>query len=104
MNRKGSAILLVAIGLALVFVAGASFYAGYKYLQLQGQIATDLKEQNSITPVGTKPVDQTANWKTYTSKTMGFEIKYPSIDTIASGDTWVRIDPLNFFIRSEPPA
>lgn len=63
--------------LVLILLATVGIFA-YQNKRLQQQIAS-LQVQStpipSVTPTPT--IDPTANWKTYTNTTLGFELKYP---------------------------
>ena len=79
--KKGFALPVVLVGIIVVVVAGVIIYflktifdlPGYPPQQpLQISQATPPAQQSSPT------TDETADWKTYTSKDLGFSIKYPS--------------------------
>lgn len=68
--QKGIAQVYLLIILLLVGVGG------YLYFTKSSTKPVIPQPTPSVTP--TKAVDETANWKTYTSTTLGFSIKYPS--------------------------
>ncbi len=62
MNNKGfSSLVTILVALAIVLVGGAVWYFSPQDTKVMYQ-----------------PLDETANWKTYTNKQYGFEFKYPS--------------------------
>ena len=72
-SQKGNVLVLVLGGLAVIFAAGMIYF----YLQIpKGQPVENISNYTKTIP-DSKPVDETASWKTYTNSTLGFSIKYP---------------------------
>lgn len=72
--QKGSALIFVLGGLAVIFAAGMLyFYLQNKQLTNQTQTPVPPSQTTQLT----KPVDETANWKTLIS-VYGYSIKYPA--------------------------
>jgi len=90
-NQKGFVVPLL-IAIIAVLVIGGGVYV-YKNKKVKAPAVPDVEAQqsnqnNQQTNIQTPPVNtqtSTANWKTYTNKKTGFEVKYPSILTI-TGD------------------
>jgi len=64
-----SSKLFILIIILVVLVVGSASAA---YLNLKSNIS----ETNQILKISPTPIDETANWKTYTNKEFGFELKY----------------------------
>lgn len=67
-NQYFKIIILIAILAVLGLMAYNYFYP----TQIQEQIISDQTNQNQT------PVDETANWRTYSNYDYGFQIKYPT--------------------------
>ncbi len=80
MNQKGFAPILIILGIVLLLgVAGGVYYYiqqvpkyGMGFVPSPPEV---IRQRQTSTPSST--IDETANWKTYTNKRVGFEIKYP---------------------------
>lgn len=114
-NKSGMStgmIIGIAVIVAIVFGGGAYAYVNSKAEKekkdLNAQI-TELQSQVSsattattATPSTTTTTDETANWKTYTSPTFGYSIKYPTAWTEKQGrvlETGVSEDTKNMSIE-----
>ena len=115
-NKSGMStgmIIGIAVIVAIIFGGGAYAYVNNKAKKekkdLNAQI-TELQSQvSSATTATTVPssstsaiADATANWKTYTSPTFGYSIKYPTTRTEKQGrvlETGVSEDTKNMSIE-----
>ena len=88
MNRqKGLAPILIVILIALAI-------GGYLIYQKQFKVVPAL--QQTVQP---SPVDETANWKTYTSSSYSFSLKYPNDWIIGERKSSVASKYLNLYLR-----
>src|SRR2546423_1560041 len=74
LNQKGFSPVFVILAV-VVIIAGGAYYLG-----THQNTAPATVSQRSDKPAPTKtvsPLDQTANWKTYTNSKYGFLIRYP---------------------------
>ncbi len=71
----------------LILLAGGTAW-GILWYQQQSQSAQDQEDVVVFTP---RPVDDTANWKTYTNTKYGFEFKYPENSTVELRNGYLRI-------------
>lgn len=95
-KESGFALPIVIIIVALLIAAGGGYYA-YKTIQKQKEEGKDVKEAKpeltpspELTPTPEEieqPVDETANWKTYTNSEAGFSFKYPEDISLAENET-----------------
>ncbi len=99
MKKQQGNILVILLGSSLVI---ALALAGYFYFQSQlGQPIEKNKPNYTKTIPDSKPVDETANWKTYTGK--HFSFKYPGewqLMTIPPGLTKDSIEDMSLRITS----
>lgn len=86
MNQKGLAPILIVVLIAVALVGGHFIYTNYSNNRTktvsQNQISTSQTPQPtpSAAPDASPAQNgagETANWKTYTDKDLGFEISYP---------------------------
>jgi hypothetical protein len=70
MNRKIPTTIAISIVLIVAILAGGFIY--WRYFSFQEELAN---QPEIVIPE--KPIDETANWQTYTNDQYGFEIKYP---------------------------
>jgi hypothetical protein len=77
--QKGISSIIVVILLAAILIGGGAYY---------------FKQQAK--PASKTVVDATANWKTFSNKTLNYEIKYPTTAKLAnfSSDSqfWINLD------------
>lgn len=82
--QKGFSVILILVAVViLVAIAGGAFFLGRQTSPAQ-TISSPSPVPSQQVPVETpkqvspSPVDETANWKTYTSTNANFSFKYPS--------------------------
>lgn len=73
---KKSPVLGIIIGLLLIISLSTTGYFGYQYFKLVNKPVSSPTPVAITTPEATP--DSTTDWKTYTDKTWGFSVKYPS--------------------------
>ncbi len=83
MNQKGFAPIIILLAVLFIAGLGGAYYFGTyvnKPLQPQPTIQPLVSSptQQLTVPVTTAKIDETANWKTYTSQKNSFSLKYPS--------------------------
>jgi hypothetical protein len=115
-NKSGMStgmIIGIAVIVAIVFGGGAYAYVNSKaekekkdlnaqISDLQKQVAASATTATTTAPITTTTTDETANWKTYTSPTFGYSIKYPIAWTEKQGrvlETGVSEDTKNMSIE-----
>lgn len=95
MGQKGQVLIFLIVGMLVVAIAGGAFYLGKTFqktaptpltVSQTPRSSVSLAPQSTAVPQPTLVPDETANWKTYTSKDISF--KYPS--------TWTIIDNYSF--------
>lgn len=89
--RKGSAPVIIIFAAALLLIGGASvFVVQTKFFSKDETPSTkpvakaSAKLEASASPLSTN--DEMANWKTFTNKDLGFEIKYPNGAVFEEGE------------------
>lgn len=86
---KQSNFLVILLSVLLLFSISIAGFFAYQTQQLAKELQGIRNEklvnsEPTLEPVATEntEVESTSGWKTYTNKTLGFELKYPSIFTI----------------------
>ncbi|PIS14594.1 hypothetical protein COT64_01735 [Candidatus Shapirobacteria bacterium CG09_land_8_20_14_0_10_39_12] len=75
--KKKSGLKIIAILLSVLLLMAGGVYAGMQTEKKKVKVWTE-SPFTEITPQPTEIIDETTNWKTYTSSEMKFSIKYPS--------------------------
>ena len=86
---KQNNFLVVLLSILLIISVSITGFFAFQTQKLVKEL-TELKAQEKVVAVATtepvatesSEVDPTANWKMYTNKALGFELKYPSTFTI----------------------
>jgi hypothetical protein len=81
LKQKGTVLLLLIAGIALLFVISVSFYAGQRYFKTKDKVANSVASELGVTRGENKasnPDSQASNWKTYTNEKFGYSINYPN--------------------------
>ena len=82
MGQRGTVLLYVLLGILVFALLGVvAYYLEAKNVRPQQPIVPAVVSQ--ITPI----VDQTANWKVYTSKDRSFSLKYPPAYSLVNDDS-----------------
>src|SRR5258708_20893952 len=82
MGQRGTVLLYVLLGILVFALLGVvAYYLEAKNVRPQQPIVPAVVSQ--ITPI----VDQTANWKVYTSKDRSFSLKNPPAYSLVNDDS-----------------
>jgi hypothetical protein len=60
------------------------FFLGMKYQETMDLTKSQQEESSLVIPRAPTPVDETANWKTYTNNKFGYSFKYPPILSVSN--------------------
>lgn len=94
--RAGATAVLIIVIISVIILAAGAFFLLKKppsptvsnpIIQTQPSATPTLSPETSA-----KGDDETANWKTYTSKMFGYQIKYPASMNISGSDSYLEID------------
>lgn len=75
--QKGQILIWIIIGVMVTAVAGGAYYLGRSSSPKPSPIPTVVSQTPQPTLSQTPTPDETANWRTYTSTSGKFTIKYP---------------------------
>lgn len=78
MMQKGQILIWIIVGVLVIAVAGGAYYLGRSTTPKPSATPNVISQTPQPTPTSS-PVDETANWKTYTNDRFGYSIKYPNI-------------------------